>query len=420
MAEEKVIVSVEQNEYIPVSFSGRFPVINPKVTHARFTVYTGLAVEEFESKKKYIVGVKGRGGGWGGKGFDGNIHYSAPLPRGAIVAFTYTTGTHSNLYHSYTAFFVVTEGERDVTLKDEEGRQGKEDVAVHVKNLKPLDRLTPEEIARIEADFANKYNAKPSKYDPSALLYHYWVEKGLAQPPKPTPPPPPPPVEEGEPFELAVSAPAAPAPAPVATPAPAPAAVPTAVETVTPPAPAAEAALVEEARVELRKLLAEQGYVVCKVVAFDLPSEYKGAVQEQTVEEGVVIERRRFAHDPKTLTLIRSYRRRFYELLHECAFRTPIGWILIAEPPKELQEAVEQLQKLAGGEYTVLEIPLPQLWVKGQAMAARERLAASLEEVSKTLADEAISNALRRRLERRKKEIEAALSRLSLFLSALR
>ncbi|MEM1909754.1 MAG: hypothetical protein QXT79_10310, partial [Thermofilaceae archaeon] len=273
-----------------------------------------------------------------------------------------------------------------------------------------------EEIARISALFANKYNAKPSKYEPVAFFYYVWVEKGLAQPPKlaPPPPPPPQPVEEGEPFELSISAPAA------TTPAPAPAAVPTAVETVTPPAPAAEAALVEEARVELRKLLAEQGYVVCKVVAFDLPSEYKGAVQEQTVEEGVVIERRRFAHDPKTLTLIRSYRRRFYELLHECAFRTPIGWILIAEPPKELQEAVEQLQKLAGGEYTVLEIPLPQLWVKGQAMAARERLAASLEEVSKTLADEAISNALRRRLERRKKEIEAALSRLSLFLSALR
>jgi len=40
MAEEKVIVTVEQNEYIPVSFAGRFPVVNPKVTDARFTVYT--------------------------------------------------------------------------------------------------------------------------------------------------------------------------------------------------------------------------------------------------------------------------------------------------------------------------------------------------------------------------------------------
>ncbi|MEM2410841.1 MAG: hypothetical protein QXF87_09980 [Thermofilaceae archaeon] len=66
-----------------------------------------------------------------------------------------------------------------------------------------------------------------------------------------------------------------------------------------------------------------------------------------------------------------------------------------------------------------MEIPIPQLWVKGQAMAARERLAASLEEVTKTLADEAISATLRRRLERRKREIEAALSRLSMFLSAL-
>ncbi|MEM1868464.1 MAG: hypothetical protein QXY83_06450, partial [Thermosphaera sp.] len=80
----------------------------------------------------------------------------------------------------------------------------------------------------------------------------------------------------------------------------------------------------------------------------------------------------------------------------------------------------DELKKLAGGEYTVLEIPIPQLWVREQAERARDRLAATLEEVAKALADEAISTALRRRLERRKKEIEAALSRLSLFLSSLR
>jgi len=332
--------------------------------------------------------------------------------------FTYTTGTHSNLYHSYAAFFVVTEGEGDVVLEDEQGRHGKEDVTVHVKNLRRLSRLTLEEVARIEAIFANKYSAKPSKYDPSALLYFYWVEKGLAQPPKPAPPPPQP-EEGGEPFELAVSAPAAAAPAPAP-----PAAVLTAVEMppAVPEAPAPEAetqALVEEAKVELSKILAKAGYAVVKIFAFDLPSEYKGVVVEQSEEEGRVVERRRLVHDVKTLSQIRGLRRKFYSYLSCCAFRTPLGWVLVADPPKEMEETVKELQKLAGGEYLLLEVPLPQLWIREQAEKARDRLAASLDEVAKALADETLSAALRRRLERRKREIEAALSRLSLFLSSL-
>ncbi|MEM2474720.1 MAG: hypothetical protein QW407_02245, partial [Thermofilaceae archaeon] len=98
---------------------------------------------------------------------------------------------------------------------------------------------------------------------------------------------------------------------------------------------------------------------------------------------------------------------------------TPLGWVLVADPPKEMEETVKELQKLAGGEYLLLEVPLPQLWIREQAEKARDRLAASLDEVAKALADETLSAALRRRLERRKREIEAALSRLSLFLSSL-
>ncbi|MEM1868274.1 MAG: hypothetical protein QXY83_05485 [Thermosphaera sp.] len=245
----------------------------------------------------------------------------------------------------------------------------------------------------------------------------------MAQPPKPTPPPPPPAAEEGEPFELSISAPAA-TPAPVAAPAPAPApaAVPTAVDTVTTPAPAPEAetrALVEEAKVELREILAKAGYAVVKIIAFDLPSEYKGVSIEQYEEDGKVVERRRLAHNAVELSKIRGLRRKFYSYLSSCAFRTPLGWILVADPPKEMEEVLNELKKLAGGEYLLLEVPLPQLWIKAQAETARDRLAASLEEVSRALADEAISNVLRRRLERRKREIEAALARLSMFLSAL-
>ncbi|MEM1690970.1 MAG: hypothetical protein QXF05_05335, partial [Thermofilaceae archaeon] len=157
-----------------------------------------------------------------------------------------------------------------------------------------------------------------------------------------------------------------------------------------------------------------------KIVTFDLPSEYRGVSVEQSEEDGRVVERRRLVHDVKTLSQIRGLRRKFYAILSSCAFRTPLGWILVVEEvPKELTETVEQLRKLAGGEWMVLELPIPQLWVREQAERAKERLIASLEEVAKALADEAISDALRRRLEHRKKEIEAALSRLSLFLSSL-
>ncbi|MEM4762335.1 MAG: hypothetical protein QW230_05100 [Thermofilum sp.] len=427
MAEEKVICSVEGNEHVPVIFNARFPVVNSKATRARLTVYLGLKEMITERGSKYIVAIKGKEKWWGFKGFEGDVKFVDALPKGAIVTFEYRTGSHSKAYHTYAAAFLVSEMEGDVTLED---MTDGEDVVVRVKGLRRLQPASEEDIARINALFANKYGAKPSKYEPVSFFYHVWVEKGLAQPPKPAPPPPPQPVEEGEPFELSISAPAAPAPAPVAAPAPA---VSTAVETVTTPAPAPVAkapptpeaetpqALVEEAMVELQKILAERGYTMVKIASFDLPSEYKGVSVEQVEEEGRIVERRRLIHDAKTLSQIRGLRRKFYTILSSCAFRTPLGWVIMVEElPKELIETVERLQKLAGGEWTVLELPIPQLWVREQAERARDRLAASLEEVSKTLADEAISNTLRRRLERRKKEIEAALSRLSLFLSALR
>ncbi|MEM1871382.1 MAG: hypothetical protein QW517_09720, partial [Thermofilaceae archaeon] len=236
MAEEKkgVIVSVEKNDYLPVLLQGKFPVVNSKATHAIVEWYTDLETMVSERGAKYIIAKKNRRT-WGWKGFDGAINFTTALPRGTIIAFVYRTGSHSKAYHTYAALFVVREGEGDITLED---TTNGEDVVVHVKNLQRIQRITEEDHARIAAHFHNSYGAKPSQYDPVTTLYYYWVEKGLAQPPKPTPPPPPPAAEEGEPFELSISAPAA-TPAPVAAPAPAPApaAVPTAVDTVTTPAP---------------------------------------------------------------------------------------------------------------------------------------------------------------------------------------
>ncbi|MEM2409820.1 MAG: hypothetical protein QXF87_04845, partial [Thermofilaceae archaeon] len=268
MAEEKkeVIVTVGQNEHLPVILEGRFPVVNDKATWMKLRSYIGLRTMVSEKGHRYVVAIEGDvRKWWGGKGFDGDVKLVTSLPRGTIITLEYRTGSHSKAYHSYVAAFVVREQEGDVTLED---MTDGEDVTIHVKNLRILNPAPEEEIARINALFANKYNARPSKYEPVAFFYYVWVERGLAQPPKPAPPPPPQPEEGGEPFELSISAPAAAAPAP---------APPAAVETVemlpaVPEAPAPEAetqALVEEAKVELSKILAKAGYAVVKIFAFD-------------------------------------------------------------------------------------------------------------------------------------------------------
>lgn len=424
MAEE-IIFSVEGNEKIPVVFKGDFPVVNSKATHGVLTYFTELKVMTTEKGAKYIVARK-KERRWGWKGFDGKINFAEALPRGAIILFRYRTGTHSNAYHTYSAVFVVDSGGGVVTLADSTRRVPGGDVAVEAKNLRVIKEIAEEERARIEALFANKYGAKPSLYDPVALLYYYWVEEGLAQPKTTSTPPPPPaaaaPAEEGgelrppeQELQLELELPAVTTavvpPAPAAAPATAPPA---------PPAPAR--GLEEEARDLLHRLLREQGYVTATIIAFDLPSEYKASSSTwEEDEEGRYVEHRRLARSAAEVARLRTLRKKFYALLNAYAFRSPVGWILM-DPAgaADVRAAAEAIVKEAGGQLHWLELPLPKAWLISQAEEARARLAASEEEVAKQLADAALSAALRRRLQKRREELEVALRRLTAFLESLR
>ncbi|MEM4454822.1 MAG: hypothetical protein QXT28_08945 [Thermofilaceae archaeon] len=426
MAEE-VIFSVEGNEKIPVIFRGNFPVVNSKATHGTLVYYTELRVITSEKGVKYVVARK-KERRWGWKGFDGKINFAEALPRGAIILFHYRTGTHSNAYHTYSAVFVVDSGGGVVTLADSTRRVPGGDVTVEAKNLRVIKEIAEEERARIEALFANKYGAKPSLYDPVALLYYYWVEEGLAQPKTTSTPPPPPAAAapaEGEPgelrppeLELELELPAVTGTTAVVQPA-APAA-PAATAPPTPPAPAR--GLEEEARDLLHRLLREQGYVTATIIAFDLPSEYRGSSSSwEEEEEGRYREVRTLSRSAAEVARLRTLRKKFYALLNAYAFRSPVGWILMDPAGAvELRAAAETIVKEAGGQLHWLELPLPRAWLVSQAEGARARLAASEEEVAKQLADAALSAALRKRLARRKEEIETALKRLSAFLESLR
>lgn len=181
-----------------------------------------------------------------------------------------------------------------------------------------------------------------------------------------------------------------------------------------------EGELAREASEALKELLREQGYAVVNVVAFDLPSEYRGTSSEwEEDEEGRYVERRRFNRKAEEVARIRTLRRKFYNLLNAYAFRTPLGWVVAGAVPEGLRSAASDIARAAGGEVHWLEVPLPAAWLRLQAEAAEKRLAATLEEVARRLGEEAVNTAVRRRLERRRSEVEATLRRLRSFLSSL-
>ncbi|MEZ0394083.1 MAG: hypothetical protein ABWK00_03450, partial [Desulfurococcaceae archaeon] len=165
--------------------------------------------------------------------------------------------------------------------------------------------------------------------------------------------------------------------------------------------------------------LRERGYVKCKLLVFDLPTEYRGAETKYEVEEGGrVREVKVFASEP---TVYRSLRRGFYSALHEVAFRTKAGWVLVSESLGPLEEYVKELRKLAS-EFAVevVDAYLPIDWTRREAEEYVKSLLERREEIARKLADEAVSAAIRRRLERERERIERAVRVINDFLSRLK
>lgn len=143
------------------------PIVNHKCTESTITIYTALALKQYDSHK-YLIAKKKTIGLKKENSFIANEF--------AIVRLFHCTGSWNNTYTKYVKYFLVrTAGEQEVEINDLAKQQ------IHtkakIKNLIPLEPISMEKHAEVEAFLVNKYNCKMSTYDDVVLLYHYFTEK---------------------------------------------------------------------------------------------------------------------------------------------------------------------------------------------------------------------------------------------------
>lgn len=120
------------------------------------TVYKSLIVmKKKEWKNTYIITRKE------------HVDSSFTAPEGAIVYLCIDHGSRKYSRARFEGFFVVK--------NNESGEVKEGEITVTYKNLKPLQKLSDEQLAEIEAEIINKYNALPSRFDPVRSLYYYWL-----------------------------------------------------------------------------------------------------------------------------------------------------------------------------------------------------------------------------------------------------
>ena len=104
-------------------------------------------------------------------------------------------------------------------------------------------------------------------------------------------------------------------------------------------------------RKELERIALAQGFIKKYLICFNLPTEYRNCITKFTKENGKIIETRELTVDPKTY---RTLRKRFYNLLHDIAFKSLPGWILReGEDITVLNDVIAKLNKLAGTQRAV-------------------------------------------------------------------
>ncbi|MEM4454841.1 MAG: hypothetical protein QXT28_09040 [Thermofilaceae archaeon] len=101
---------------------------------------------------------------------EGRVAVSGWLPEGAVVQFYYETVRLNKAFVSGAFFRVAWGCKGRVALRDERSGEAFE---LEVENLEPLERLTSEEYAEIDAAIRREF--EPSKYDPVHLLWKAWM-----------------------------------------------------------------------------------------------------------------------------------------------------------------------------------------------------------------------------------------------------
>jgi hypothetical protein len=168
--QKRYFIDVSGNRVLPIriEYVDELPVVNRKATVLLFNVYTGLS--EYVSPRtgrKYIVAEKA----W---------RDTSIAPQGALVRFSYKTGSRSYIDHEYYQWFVVDEGVYDYVLKDSKGGKN---VRVKLVNLRPVgDGLDDKTFAEIKAEIMNK-GYLPSEFDPVETLYYYWIKQRVHEKP---------------------------------------------------------------------------------------------------------------------------------------------------------------------------------------------------------------------------------------------
>jgi hypothetical protein len=410
MSGNGVVFSVEGNKVVPVLLDySALPRANPKRTSARVRVYTGLALYQGRAGV-YLVAREWKRGAT-----------SAPI--GAIVSFSYSTGSWGNVYHSYTAFFVVAEtGENTFTLHDTVRGH---DAEVRVKNLALLPVLSEEDRAQAEAEILNN-GWRPSEYDPVRSLYCYWMRDKVHERAVPqqrvhaatatT-------SEEVEPeevekiFEEPEELPSVSAATPAPVPAPAVVALPAGSAEAAPPAEQPE-------RAELVKVY---------LLSMRLPSRYLVQSVEYDASKTSVREVRFWAGEKARIaSRLESIRRmalakisRVFAFVEEYGVWVAVTEQALEEARKVSQFVVDELKKLNldhfAERYIVRAVPvyLEPADAKELLAAAVKHLSADAETLKQKIKD-AEKEQEKREIRRLRAELDRVNALLSQFLSEMR
>ncbi len=118
------------------------------------------------------------------------------------------------------------------------------------------------------------------------------------------------------------------------------------------------------------------------IVAFKLPTEYKGSLKDIVASDGAIQEIRIF--EPEKLNRYRTLRRLFYTQLHRVAYPTDIGWVLFTDispqDAQRLDDIIARLNELAGTQRIVklIDAYLPRetvsAWITQYIQAIQEKI----------------------------------------------
>lgn len=181
----------------------------------------------------------------------------------------------------------------------------------------------------------------------------------------------------------------------------------------------------EKVREFVNEYLRSQGLIQVKLVVFKLPTEYLNSTGEFERSDEGWIERRVLKIDPARM---RTLRKKFYNILHEVAYRVEDMWVLRgnADPRKlddVLREFHEELRRYGIDIYRhvrIVEAYMPRDYIVEKLSEYIEERKLALNEVVEKLRSENLKEVERRRLQKTLTELENEVSMLMNELKNLR